>query len=73
MIGEIVRGIAEGIEKNLGISIEYSLLIGAVIVIVALYYLLKWFKYEKQNCKNISYNRTYNSNIFNLKRCFSDR
>ncbi len=41
MIGEIVRGIAEGIEKNLGISIEYSLLIGAVIVIVALYYLLK--------------------------------
>jgi hypothetical protein len=41
MMGAIVRGIAEGIENSLGIQIEYSLVIGVVIVLIVFYYILK--------------------------------
>jgi len=40
-MGAIVRGIAEGIEKSLGIPIQYSLIIGVVIALIAFYYILK--------------------------------
>jgi|TARA_B110000971_G_C19718524_1_gene367526 hypothetical protein len=40
-MGAIVRGIAEGIENSLGIQIEYSLVIGVVIVLIVFYYILK--------------------------------
>ena len=38
-MGAIVRGIAEGIENSLGIQIEYSLVIGVVIVLIVFYYI----------------------------------
>ena len=40
-MGAIVRGIAEGIENSLRIQIEYSLVIGVVIVLIVFYYILK--------------------------------
>jgi|TARA_B110000967_G_C18610434_1_gene423722 hypothetical protein len=40
-MGTIARGIAEGIENSLGIQIEYSLVIGVVIVLIVFYYILK--------------------------------
>ena len=40
-MGAIIRGIGEAIEKTLGISAEFSLVIGFVIAAVIVYIILK--------------------------------